>query len=97
MDRTTAIEIEQPVRMVIMLGTGGCPFLTGDQPSLRKGMVSGSGVAGLTRKRTCGRRSIIVEGVADGGTFTACIRMLRVRCSLSNSNVSHNSIGSREW
>ena len=38
-----------------------------------------------------------MAGVADGGMFAACTRMLRVSGSLSNSNVSHNNIGSLEW
>ena len=38
-----------------------------------------------------------MEGVAAGGTFTLYTSMLRVRCSLRNSNSSHNSVGSQKW
>ena len=55
--------------------------------------ISGGQDCGLTRKRKRVRRSSIMEGMTDGGTFTAGMGLLLFRCSLGNSNFGSNSVG----
>lgn len=59
-------------------------------------MSAGEELRDLTTKRKRVGRSTIVKGMADGGTFTTCINLLRVHCSLRNSNGSRNSVGSHK-